>query len=290
MDLWVPWVAAVEPGEAFDVSNGTAEEDHVAKVSLAEPAAGDLLVAASRMFAREPALSSILSIDVSRIGSEAELLASVLSSAMVASSSRTIVREIAFAIFDKDETARNFALTDIRATTRRNFEPGGDVTTLFFSRGVHALLGHRVTHSLWAEKRCDLALGLKTIFGRAFSTDIHPAARFGSGIWLDHGLGFVAGETVIVEDDVSIWHGVTLGSTLKDGGDQRHPRIRRGATIGADAIILGGVEIGEGSVVAAGSIVLSDVAPGATVAGVPARSKPRSPASFIGFEAGRHPG
>jgi hypothetical protein len=148
LDLWVPWVAAVEPREAFDVSNGTAEEDHVAKVSLAEPAAGDLLVAASGMFAREPALSSILSIDVSRIRSEAELLASVLSSAMVASSSRTIVHEIAFAMFDKDETARNSALADIRTTTRKNFEPGGDVTTLFFSRGVHALLGHRVTHSL----------------------------------------------------------------------------------------------------------------------------------------------
>ena len=272
------------------MSNGTVEEDHVAKVPFAEPAAGDLLVATSEMFAREPALSSILSIDASRIRSEAELLASVLSGAMMAASSQTIVHEIASAIFDKDETARNSALTDIRTTTRKNFEPGGDVTTLLFSRGIHALLGHRVTHSLWAEKRWDLALGLKTIFGRAFSTDIHPAAKFGAGIWLDHGLGFVAGETVIVEDNVSIWHGVTLGGTLKDSGDRRHPRIRRGATIGADAIILGGIEIGEGSVVAAGAVVLSNVAPGATVAGVPARPKPRSPTSFIGFEAGQHRG
>ena len=252
--------------------------------------AQSLLVAASQMFAREPALSSILSIDLSRIRSEAELLASVLSGAMAAASSRTIVHETALAVFDKDETARSFALADIRTTARKNFEPGGELTTLLFSRGVHALLGHRVTHSLWAEKRRDLALGLKTIFGRAFSTDIHPAAKFGAGIWLDHGLGFVAGETVIVEDDVSIWHGVTLGSTLKDSGDRRHPRIRRGATIGADAIILGGVEIGEDSVVAAGSIVLSNVAPGTTVAGVPARPKPRSPTSFIGFEAGQHRG
>nr|WP_252192870.1 serine O-acetyltransferase [Rhizobium sp. CSW-27] len=129
----------------------------------------------------------------------------------------------------------------------------------------------------------DLALALKALFGRAFSTDIHPAARFGRGIWLDHGLGFVVGETAIIGDDVSIWHGVTLGSTLKDSGGRRHPRLGSGVTVGADAILLGGIDIGAGSVIAAGAVVLGDVQPETTVAGVPAKGKPRTQSSFRGF-------
>ncbi len=140
-----------------------------------------------------------------------------------------------------------------------------------------------MAHAFWAEGRTDFALGLKTLFGRAFSTDIHPGARFGAGVWLDHGLGFVVGETAVIEDGVAIWHGVTLGSTLKEGGGARHPRLCRGVTVGAGAVILGGVTIGVGSVVAAGSVVVGDVAPGTTVAGVPAKAKVRSTSSFSGF-------
>jgi serine O-acetyltransferase len=104
----------------------------------------------------------------------------------------------------------------------------------------------------------------------AFGVDIHPAARIGAGIFIDHGTSVVIGETALVEDEVSMLHEVTLGGTGKETGD-RHPKIRRGVLIGAGAKILGNVEVGEGAKVGAGSVVLSDVPAHCTVAGVPAR-------------------
>lgn len=103
-----------------------------------------------------------------------------------------------------------------------------------------------------------------------FSVDIHPAARIGRSIMLDHGSGLVIGETAVVEDDVSILQNVTLGGTGKESGD-RHPKVRRGVLIGADARILGNIEIGEGAKVGAGSVVVSPVPPYTSVVGVPAR-------------------
>ena len=99
--------------------------------------------------------------------------------------------------------------------------------------------------------------------------DIHPAARIGHGIMLDHATGIVVGETAVIEDDVSILHSVTLGGTGKVSGD-RHPKIRRGVLLGAGCKVIGNIEVGEGAKVGAGSVVLQDVAPHVTVAGVPA--------------------
>jgi serine O-acetyltransferase len=104
----------------------------------------------------------------------------------------------------------------------------------------------------------------------AFGMDLHPAAPIGSGILIDHGTGVVIGETAVVEDSVSLLHEVTLGGTGKESGD-RHPKIRRGVLIGAGAKILGNIEVGRGAKVGAGSVVLRDVPPHTTVAGVPAR-------------------
>ncbi len=243
----------------------------------------DLLRDAHALFAREPSIVSILSIDQAELKTQAGLFATILSGAAPDRISRQTVATAAKDVFAADQAALDAGLADVAATARKNFEPGGAITTLLFSRGIHALLAHRVTHSLWISGRRDLSLALKTVFGRAFSTDIHPAARLGSGLWLDHGLGFVVGETAVIGDDVSIWHGVTLGSTLKDNSDRRHPRIGRGVIIGADAVVLGGIEVGEGSVIAAGAVVTSDVAPNTTVAGVPARAKTRTSSSFNGF-------
>lgn len=243
----------------------------------------ELLAEVRGLLINSPQLAGLIGIDIGDFADTAGLLACVLAAPMTNVTQREYVREAAYAVFASDENALDSALADIETTSRKNFEPGGITTTLLFSRGIHALLGHRVTHSLWTRGTRDLSLALKTLFGRAFSTDIHPAARFGKGIWLDHGLGFVVGETTIIGDNVSIWHGVTLGSTLKDNSTQRHPRIGSGVTIGADAIVLGGVDIGEGSVIAAGSIVLTDIPAGTTVAGVPAKPKPRSTASFSGI-------
>ncbi|MDR0253794.1 MAG: serine O-acetyltransferase [Brucellaceae bacterium] len=250
--------------------------------AASSPLNSDLTSDVTALLKREPTIAQIIGLQPDQFSNEAELLARVLAAACP-ESSRSDIYRVALQVFATDHPALYAALTDIAVTSRKNFEPGGETTTLLFSRGIHALLGYRVTHSLWTAGDHDLALALKTSFGRQFSTDIHPAARIGKGIWLDHGLGFVVGETTIIGDDVSIWHGVTLGSTLKDNSAQRHPHIGKGVTIGADAIVLGNVQIGEGSVIAAGAIVLSDVAPDTTVAGVPARTKQRSRSSFSGF-------
>jgi serine O-acetyltransferase len=125
-------------------------------------------------------------------------------------------------------------------------------------------------HVLWQHERFHLARYLQARIGEAFALDIHPAARVGCGVMIDHGTGVVIGETAVVEDDVSILQGVTLGGTGKDCGD-RHPKVRRGVLLGAGAKVLGNIEIGEGAKVGAGSIVLEDVPPHTTVVGVPAK-------------------
>lgn len=170
--------------------------------------------------------------------------------------------------------------SDITETARRNFEPGGAVASLLFARGVHAVIAHRVAHQLWQEGDHTLVLAVKSSFGRAFSTDIHPGAQIGPGFWLDHGLCFVAGETCVIGQDVSIWHNVTLGSTLSDSGAQRHPTLQDGAVIGAGAIILGNVSVGAGANVAAGAIVIEDVPAGTVVVGAKARTVGAAKVSF----------
>jgi len=140
---------------------------------------------------------------------------------------------------------------------------------LLFFKGLLALTSYRVSHQLWHDGRRWLALYLQSIASESFAVDIHPAARIGCGIFLDHATSFVVGETAIIEDDVSILHEVTLGGTGKMAGE-RHPIIRSGVLLGAGAKILGRVVIGTGAKVGAGSVVLNDVPPHTTVAGVPA--------------------
>ncbi len=144
------------------------------------------------------------------------------------------------------------------------------IEPLLYFKGFHALQTHRFAHVLWTQGRRDFALYLQSQSSRVFSIDIHPAARIGRGIFIDHGHAIVIGETAQVGDDVSMLHGVTLGGTGKDTGD-RHPKISNGVLIGAGAKILGNITVGACSRVAAGSVVLQDVPPRKTVAGVPAR-------------------
>lgn len=144
------------------------------------------------------------------------------------------------------------------------------VEPLLHFKGFHALQTHRFAHALWATGRRDLALYLQSRSSSVFQTDIHPNARIGKGIFLDHATGLVVGMTAVIEDDVSLLQDVTLGGTGKVTGD-RHPKIRRGVLIGAGAKVLGNIEIGQCSRIAAGSVVLAPVPPKKTVAGVPAR-------------------
>ncbi|CAN6813349.1 unnamed protein product [Brassica oleracea] len=138
-------------------------------------------------------------------------------------------------------------------------------------KGYHALQAYRVAHKLWNQGRTLLALALQSRISEVvFGIDIHPAAKIGEGILLDHGTGVVIGETAVISNHVSILHGVTLGGTGKETGD-RHPKIGEGALLGACVTVLGNISIGVGAMVAAGSLVLKDVPPHSVVAGNPAK-------------------
>ena len=160
---------------------------------------------------------------------------------------------------------------DIEAVVERDPACHSMLSVFLYMKGYHAITSHRLANYLWTHlQRKDLALYLQSLNSEIYCVDIHPAAQIGSGVLLDHATGFVAGETSVIEDDVSILHGVTLGGTGKEEGD-RHPKVRRGVLIGAGAKILGNVEIGESSKVGAGSVVLKNVPPHVSVAGVPAK-------------------
>jgi len=143
------------------------------------------------------------------------------------------------------------------------------IEPLLYFKGFHAIQAHRLAHFCWTTGRRDFALYLQSRASEVFQTDVHPAARFGKGIFLDHATGLVVGSTALIEDDVSMLQDVTLGGTGKERGD-RHPKIRHGVLIGAGAKILGNIEVGHCARVASGSVVLKAVPNNKTVAGVPA--------------------
>jgi serine O-acetyltransferase len=141
---------------------------------------------------------------------------------------------------------------------------------VLYFKGFHAIQTHRLAHWLLNEGRKDFALYLQSRSSAIFQTDINPAAKIGKGIFIDHATGLVVGETAVVEDDVSMLHGVTLGGTGKVFTD-RHPKIGNGVLLGAGAKVLGNITIGDEARVGSGSVVLNDVPPRCSVAGVPAR-------------------
>jgi serine O-acetyltransferase len=159
---------------------------------------------------------------------------------------------------------------DIVATTDRDPAAHRFLDPVLYFKGFHAIQTHRLAHWLWHKGRRDFAYYLQSRSSAAFQTDIHPAARIGRGIFLDHATGLVVGETAVIEDDVSMLHDVTLGGTGKEHGD-RHPKVRNGVLIGAGAKILGNIEVGQCARVAAGSVVVKSVPRNTTVAGVPAK-------------------
>jgi serine O-acetyltransferase len=156
------------------------------------------------------------------------------------------------------------ATADRDPATHRLLEP------VLYYKGFHAIQTHRLMHWLWHKGRRDFALYLQSRSSAVFQCDIHPAAKIGRGIFLDHATGLVVGETAEIGDDVSMLHDVTLGGTGKEWED-RHPKIRYGVMIGAGAKILGNIEIGHCARIAAGSVVIKPVPNNVTVAGVPAK-------------------
>lgn len=181
-----------------------------------------------------------------------------------------LVRELCDQAFADRPDIGIAARADIMAIRDRDPFCHRMVQPLIYFKGFLGVQAYRVSHWLWNNGRQDLAMFVQMRVSELFSMDINPGARIGRGLMIDHAHAIVIGETAVVGDDVSLLHGVTLGGNGKDTGD-RHPKIGDGVLIGAGAKVLGNIRVGNCSRIAAGSVVLKDVPPCKTVAGIPAR-------------------
>ncbi|WBU65349.1 serine O-acetyltransferase [Paracoccus aerodenitrificans] len=184
--------------------------------------------------------------------------------------SEQLLRELADSAYAQRPELVADAEADLRAVYERDPATHRLIQPLLFFKGFQALQAYRIGHWLYSEGRRDMAYFVQMRCSEAFGVDIHPAARVGGGVMIDHAHSIVIGETAVVGENVSMLHSVTLGGTGKADGD-RHPKIGDNVLIGAGAKVLGNISVGRGSRIAAGSVVLHDVPPCKTVAGVPAQ-------------------
>lgn len=226
---------------------------------------------ASDMAEREPLLAPLLNRILLMQDTFQEALAHYLAAGLASQDVTTkSVQLVLSRVLGADPKILNSTAQDLIAIQARDPACRNLVHAFSNYKGFHAVQTHRMSHALWRAERRELAAWLANRASVTFGPDIHPAARLGSGIMLDHGSGIVIGETAVVDDDVTILQNVTLGGTGKTKGD-RHPKLRQGVMIGAGTNILGNIEIGAFSKVGAGSVVLKDVPPRCSVAGVPAQ-------------------
>ncbi|WP_444925793.1 serine O-acetyltransferase [Microbulbifer sp. TRSA002] len=226
---------------------------------------------ASEAAAGEPILASYFHNTILRHKSLDDAIADHLASVLEHNAlTATALQEVIALALANDPSISRCMGEDICAWYDRDPACDQYLTPFLYFKGFHALQSHRIAHWLWNQGRHTLALYFQSQVSEQFSVDIHPAARFGCGIMIDHATGLVVGETCVVEDNVSILHSVTLGGSGSGSGD-RHPKIGPGVMIGAGAKVLGPVKVGEDVKIAAGSLVLHDVPAHTTVAGVPAR-------------------
>lgn len=161
-------------------------------------------------------------------------------------------------------------LEDIDAILKRDPAARTRLEVLLCYPGLHALWMHRINHAVWKLGLTTLARLMSHISRMLTGIEIHPAAVIGRRLFIDHGMGVVIGETSVIRNDVTIYQGVTLGGVGFDQG-KRHPTLEDGVIVGAGAKILGDVTIGAGTRVGAGSVVLKDAPPNATVVGIPGK-------------------
>ncbi|SMX41997.1 serine O-acetyltransferase [Actibacterium lipolyticum] len=181
-----------------------------------------------------------------------------------------MLREISDEAYSSEPMLAEAARADLVAVYERDAACHRYLQPLLYFKGFQAVQSYRVGHWLWNQGRHDLAYFFQMRVSEEFGVDIHPAAKIGRGIMIDHAHSIVIGETAVVGDNVSMLHSVTLGGTGKEEED-RHPKIGDGVLIGAGAKVLGNIHVGCCSRIAAGSVVLHDVPPATTVAGVPAK-------------------
>jgi len=235
----------------------TALTDHLALLGKGEP----LLAPALEKFRSHASMESAM----------ASLLAEKLADRLVGP---LVLEELLVEAF-RDPAIGVSMRRDLDAVVKRDPAAGGPAVPFLFFKGFQGLQSYRAAHFYWSHGRDLLARHLQSRVSEVFAMDIHPAARIGSGILIDHGTSVVIGETAVVGDDVSMLHEVTLGGTGKETGD-RHPKVGNGVLLGAGTKVLGNVRIGDGSKVGAGSVVLAEVADHTTVVGVPARPVSRN--------------
>jgi serine O-acetyltransferase len=236
-----------------------------------DPVWNKLLEEAQVAAGREPVLSDLIHESILNCDTLEACLAHRISRKLGHHAvSEPYLHDLFLEILESSPVIGSQARSDIVAIDARDPASRGYLSPVLYFKGFQALTAYRIAHHLWIQDRREIALYLQSIISQVFAVDIHPAARIGSGILFDHATSIVVGETAVIEDHVSILHEVTLGGTGKDRGD-RHPKVRQGVLIGAGAKILGNVEIGQCARVGAGSVVLEDVPPHMTVAGVPAK-------------------
>lgn len=220
---------------------------------------------------QEPALSSYLAATVLNHENFSEALCYQLAQkAGGPDISALAIREICEEAYVRDPAVVAAAERDLQAVLDRDPATRSTLQPFLFFKGYLALQTHRVGHWLWGEGRETLAFFFQSRTSELYGVDIHPAAPIGSGVFIDHATGIVIGETARVGDDVSMLHGVTLGGTGKVHTD-RHPKIGNGVLLGAGSKVLGNIKVGDEARVGSGSVVLSDVPPRCSVAGVPAK-------------------
>jgi serine O-acetyltransferase len=241
------------------------------KIATCDPIWSALRNEAQTLTEREPALASFVHATVLNHDRLEDALSYHLAKKIGSEDlSPMMTREIFEEALDADPTIGVAVRTDLSAVFDRDPACNTYLEAFLYYKGFHALQCYRIAHWLWTSNRHSMALFFQSRISELFDVDIHPAAVLGKGIMIDHATGVVIGETAVVEDDVSMLHGVTLGGSGKETGD-RHPKVRRGVLLSMGAKVLGNIEIGEYSRVGAGSVVLKNVPPGCTAVGIPAR-------------------
>lgn len=244
---------------------------HTAKLTPIDPVWSRVRDEAQAAVVAEPLLGGLIHASLLHHASLERALAYRFSQKLASSEmSEQILREIADQAYDADPGIGQSARADIMAVFDRDPACHRFLQPILFFKGFQAVQAYRIGHWLWTEGRRDMAYFVQMRVSEVFGVDIHPAARIGRGLMIDHAHSIVIGETAVVGDNVSMLHSVTLGGTGKEDGD-RHPKIGDGVLIGAGAKVLGNLSIGNCSRIAAGSVVLADVPPCKTVAGVPAK-------------------
>jgi len=243
----------------------------VEKVASYDPIWAAMREQAENQAAREPALASFVHATILKHNRLEDALSYHLAKKIGSEDfGAMLTREIVEEATSADSAIGQAARADLSAVFERDPACHSHLEAFLFYKGFHALESYRIAHWLWEQGRDGMALFFQSRISAVFGVDIHPAAKLGRGIMIDHATGVVIGETAVVEDDVSMLHGVTLGGTGKQEGD-RHPKIRRGVLLSMGVKVLGNIEIGEYSRIGAGSVVLKSVPAHCTAVGVPAR-------------------